>query len=59
MRAFIAAVQGVVMVFGEKGLFLNKQSRNRAEFAYILAPFLHEFGFFFECVREDGFKHRL
>jgi len=57
--SFIVSMQGVVFVFGEQGLLINKQSYYFSEFAHVPVALFHQLAIFFEGAGECRVQHGL
>jgi hypothetical protein len=54
---FIFPMQEMVLVFGEQGLFINKQSHYISKFVHVPVTLLHQLAVFFEGTGKRGFQH--
>jgi hypothetical protein len=57
--SLIFSMQKVVFMFGEQGLFVNKQSYYISKFAHVPVTLLHQLAVFFEGAGKRGFQHGL
>jgi hypothetical protein len=55
----VFSMQGMVFMFWQQGLFVNKQSQYFSEFVHILVAFFHQLAVFFERAGKRGIQHGL